>query len=519
MPNIGNNNKDKTRRIAKNTLFLYFRMLFLMLISLYTSRVILEALGIEDYGIYNVVGGFVAMFGIISSALSGAASRFLNFEMGKGNKKRLNTVFSTTIIIQIFLAIIIIILGETIGLWYINNIMVITDGRLVAANWVFQFSILNFCLNLITIPYNAAIIAHERMSAFAYVSIFEGLAKLGVCYLIVCQPYDRLIIYASLLFLIQFIIRIVYQLYCKKNFEECYFRIVFDKLLLKKMFDYSFWHLFGNSSAILKNQGVNMILNLFFGPAVNAAKGVSNQVLHAVQGFSSNFMIAVKPQITQSYAKGDYEYMFNLVYLGARFAYYMMLMLSLPIFVNADYILHIWLKTVPQYAVVFVQVSIVISIMDCFSRTLIHAQDATGNIRTYQMVVGGILLLNLPICYIVLSLGYSPISSMIVALVVDIIGLIARLVMIPCYIKEFKPLDYSVQVIMRCVIVSVLASVIPLFLKNVMSENFLTFILNCIVCLISCCLFIGFVGINKRERYLVSAKLMNVIRAFKHKNI
>lgn len=468
-------NKEKTKRIAKNTIFLYFRMLFLMLVSLYTSRVILSALGISDYGIYNVVGGFVAMFGIVSSALSGAASRFLNFEMGKGNKERLNIVFSTTVNVQVLLAIIIAVLCETIGLWYINNIMVIADGRLVAANWVFQFSMLNFCMNLITIPYNAAIIAHERMNAFAYVSIFEGLAKLGICFVIMWQPFDRLIFYAFLLFVVQFIVRMVYQIYCKRNFEECKYHFVIDKPLLKKMFDYSLWHLFGNTSAILKNQGVNMILNLFFGTAVNAAKG-------------------------------DYDYMFKLVYQGARFAYLMMLVLSLPIFVNADYILHVWLKEVPPYATVFVQFSLIISIFDCFSRTLIHAQDATGNIRTYQIVVGGILLFNLPICYLFLWLGYSPVSSMIIALVVDILGLIARLVMIPRYIKEFKPLDYSLKVILRCLIVSALAAAIPMILQMSMPENFISFMINCVVCLVSCLIFISYVGLSKHERIMFKSK-------------
>lgn len=505
-------NKEKTKRIAKNTIFLYFRMLFLMLVSLYTSRVILSALGISDYGIYNVVGGFVAMFGIVSSALSGAASRFLNFEMGKGNTERLNTVFSTTVNVQVLLAIIIAVLCETVGLWYINNVMVIADGRLVAANWVFQFSMLNFCMNLITIPYNAAIIAHERMNAFAYVSIFEGLAKLGICFVIMWQPFDRLIFYAFLLFVIQFIVRMVYQIYCKRNFEECKYHFVIDKPLLKKMFDYSLWHLFGNTSAILKNQGVNMILNLFFGTAVNAAKGVSNQVLQAVQGFASNFMVAVKPQITQSYAKGDYAYMFKLVYQGARFAYYMMLVLSLPIFVNADYILHIWLKEVPPYATIFVQFSLIISVLDCFSRTLIHAQDATGNIRTYQIVVGGILLFNLPICYLFLWLGYSPVSSMVIALVVDILGLIARLVMIPRYIKEFKPLDYTLKVIIRCLIVSAFAAAIPMIMQISMPENFLSFLINCIVCLVSCMLFIAFVGLSNQERIMFKSKMTDFFK-------
>lgn len=308
------------KRIAKNTLFLYFRMLFLMSISLYTSRVILDALGVEDYGIYNVVGGFVSMFALISAALTSACSRFLNFELGKGDLERQNIVFSTAVTIQWGLAIIVAVLSEVIGIWYVNNIMVLPPERLTAANWCFQFSIFNFCMNLITVPYNASIIAHEKMRTFAYIGLIQGFAQLGISFLVFFEPFDRLVFYALLLMILQFVIRYTYQVYCRKHFKECRFRFVLDKPLLRHMFSYSLWHLIGNGAAVLKNHGVNLVLNFFFGPTVNAAKGIANQVDHAVGQFVGNFMMAMNPQITKSYAKEDYSYMFSLVNKGARFS-------------------------------------------------------------------------------------------------------------------------------------------------------------------------------------------------------
>ena len=273
-----------------------------MLISLYTSRVILDALGVEDYGIYNVVGGFVSMFALISAALTSACTRFLNFELGKGDPERQNIVFSTAVTIQWGLAIIVAILSEAIGVWYVNNVMVLPPERLTAANWCFQFSVFNFCMNLITVPYNASIIAHEKMKAFAYVSIFQGLAQLGISFMVYYEPFDRLVFYAFMLMCLQFLIRYMYQVYCRKHFEECHYRFVLDKPLLKHMFGYSLWHLVGNGASVLKNHGVNLVLNFFFGPAVNAACGLANHVDRSVNQFASNFMMAMNPQIGNVFA-------------------------------------------------------------------------------------------------------------------------------------------------------------------------------------------------------------------------
>ena len=305
-------------------------MLFMMAVSLYTSRVILHTLGVEDFGIYNVVGGVVAMFSAISGSLSAAISRFITYELGKGDKGKLVRIFSSSVTIQIGLGLIILVLAELVGVWFLNEKMNIPDGRMYAANWVFQLSILTFIINLVSVPYNAAIIAHEKMSAFAYISILEVLAKLVIVYLLIISPIDKLIFYAVLMTTVALMIRFVYGYYCKRHFEECTYHFIFDKELLKKMFGFAGWNFIGAASAVLRDQGGNIVINLFCGPAVNAARGIAYQVNTAINGFVGNFMMALNPQITKSYASGDKDYMMTLIYQGARLSFYILLLLSLP---------------------------------------------------------------------------------------------------------------------------------------------------------------------------------------------
>lgn len=507
-----NDHSLKNRRIAKNTLFLYFRMLFIMCISLYTSRVVLEALGISDYGIYNVVGGFVSMFALISASLTSASSRFLNYEMGKGVKGRLVSVFSTSLTVHLILAIIITILCESFGLWYLNSKMVIPVDRLYAANLVFQISVLNFCINLITVPFNGAIIAHEKMSTFAYVSIFEGIARLVICFLVMWLPIDHLVSYAFLYMFVQICVMAVYQFYCYRNFEECCFRLVIDKPLVKQMFAYSGWHIIGNSSGILNRQGVDLVLNYFCGTVLNAAKGISNQVMGAVAAFSNNFMIALNPQITKSYAQGDIQYMIGLVFKGARFSYLLLFFLSLPILLNADYIIHLWLKNVPDYTIPLAQLSLIIAMISSLSNSLIAAQNATGKVRDYQIVVGGLQLLNMPLCYVALSIGLSPVSIMVVAIFVELISLVARLVMIPRYIKDFSPFQYIKQVLFKVIGVSITASIIPLLLCGVLSKGFVSFVIVSLSSCLSTLLFALIIGCTESERKMVFAKVCSIYK-------
>ena len=319
----------------------------MMLVSLFTSRVVLNTLGVEDYGIYNVVGGVVSMFSIISSSLSEAISRFIVVELAKGDFEKLRKTFSASVTIQLIMSLIIVILIESAGVWFLNAKMVIPAERLEAANWVLQFSIVTFVINLISVPYNATIIAHERMSAFAYISIMEVVCKLVIVYLIKISPIDRLVFYAILMCAVSVLVRLVYGRYCKKHFAECKFSFRFDKDLLKRMFSFAGWNFIGVATAVLRDQGGNILINLFGGPAVNAAHGIAARVNSAVTGFVKNFMVAVNPQITKSYASGEHDYMMNLIFRSARFSFYMLLFISLPILADTHYILSLWLGMVP----------------------------------------------------------------------------------------------------------------------------------------------------------------------------
>lgn len=490
---------SKNKRIAKNTLVLYVRMLFLMVINLYTSRVILSALGVDDFGIYNVVGGFVALFAIVSRSLSGAESRFLNYAMGSGDKERVKTTFSSTVTIQILLACIVAILAEAIGVWFLNNKMVIPQDRLVAANWCFQLSVLTFCYNLFAVPYNAAIIAHERMSIFAYVSIIEGAAKLGISYLIFCSPIDKLVFYAILLCLLQIIIRELYRSYCKKNFEECTYKFIYDKNFLKELLSYAGWGYIGSTAEVLRNQGINVLINLFFGPAINAARAIANQVLHAVDGFINNFMVAVRPQMVQSYAAGNIIYVNDLIIKSSKFSYYLFLILSLPIIFNTDALLHLWLKVVPDQCAIFIQLTLVFTMITILYRPISIAQAATGKIRDYQIVVSGVQLLNLPISYCCLKLGCPVVIVLVVAIVLAMIVLFLSMYMIK-RIMPFNAMAFTRQVLLRVLLVTIMAIIVPSLISSFLPHNLFWLIMGILICLFSTVFWVYVVGCNNQEK-------------------
>ena len=355
---------ENTKRIARNTLMLYVRMLFSMLVSLYTSRVILNALGVEDYGIYNVVGGFVGMFALISNSLSASTSRFLTFELGKGVRERLAKVFSTSLSIHLILAMLVFIAAETAGLWFLNTRMTIPTERLSAANWVFQASVLSFMSGLFCVPFNASLIAHERMSAFAYIGILDVILRLVIVLFIAYSPwhFDRLIVYASLLVAVSVSLQLIYLSYCRRHFEECRLRFGFDKGYWREMSAFAGWNFIGNMAGVLSDQGINLLLNLFLGLVVNAARGISNTLNAAITSFVNNFMMALNPQITKSYASGNYDYMISLVERGARFSFYILFLLTLPLLFEADFVLAVWLKNYPAHTANFVRLLLILSI-------------------------------------------------------------------------------------------------------------------------------------------------------------
>ena len=512
MPSDSQNNK----RIAQNTLLLYFRMLFLMLVSLYTSRVNLNALGIEDFGIYNVVGGLVAMFSIISGSLVSSISRFITFELGTENKEKLKKVFSTAVSIQFFLVIIVVILAETIGLWFLNNKMVIPEERILAANIIYQFSIISFALSLMSIPYTGTIVAHEKMSAFTYISIFDVIGKLAVALTISIAPIDKLIWFAGFIVFNSTIIQSIYIFYCKRHFDECRFHFIWNKQIFQQIFSFAGWNFIGASSAVLRDHGGNIIINLFCGPTVNAARGIAFQVNNAIQGFVSNFMTALNPQITKSYAAKNYTYMMTLIFQGARLSFYMLLLLSLPIIINTHYLLTLWLNTVPEHTVLFVRLVLIFAMSESISGPLITAMLATGNIRNYQIIVGGLQMLNLPTSYILLSLGAIPETVLIVAVLISQCCLMARLYMLKKMIK-LKIKDYLKKVYFNIITVSIIAIILPICMQERLAENFINFLLSSLICMLCTYLSIYYIGCSYEERKFIYNKFLILKSKIRHK--
>lgn len=504
---------QNNKRIAKNTLLLYFRMLLTMVVSLYTSRVVLSTLGVEDYGIYNVVGGVVAMFSVISGSLSASISRFITYELGKGDKKALRKIFSSAVTIQLALGFIILILAEAIGVWFLNTKMNIPASRMYAANWVFQLSIVTFIINLISVPYNASIIAHERMSAFAYISILEVSAKLIIVYLLLISPIDRLIFYAILMASVALIIRFVYGYYCKRHFEECTYHFIFDTTLLKRMFGFAGWNFIGASSAILRDQGGNIIINLYCGPAVNAARGIAYQVNAAVQGFVTNFMTALNPQITKSYASGDRKYMRILIFQGARLSFYMLLLLSAPIILNTHYILELWLKIVPEHTVQFVRLVLAFAMSESISSPVITGMLATGHIKKYQITVGFLQMMNLPVSYALMLYGYAPEMIFVTSIIISQFCLIARLYMAH-HALEISLFKFFSKVYLNILVVSFTSLIIPSILILILQESFYRFVLSCIISIICTILTIYFIGCDKNERMFVKIKISSYYNKF-----
>ena len=502
-----------TSRIAKNTLMLYIRMIFLMLVALYTSRVILNALGVIDYGIYMAVGGFVAMFGVLSNSLTAAISRFITFELGRQDEERTKKVFSAALYIQFAIAAIVLIFLETFGLWFLNAKMTIPAERVVAANWVFQFSILTFVINLISIPYNASIIAHEHMKAFACIGIIQALASLGIAFLIQWLSTDKLLLYALLMALVAILVRILYGWYCNRNFSECRFSRKCDKEILKQIFGFAGWNFIGASSGVLRDQGINVLINIFCGPAINAARGIAVQVSSAVTQFSSNFLTAVNPQITKSYATGDRAYLMQLIFQGARFSVYLLLLLSFPILLETQTVLTLWLKIVPDYAVVFVRLILIYIIVEAISYTMTTLMLATGDIRNYQILVGGCQMLNFPVAYMLLKWDYSPESTIVASILIANLCMVLRLYMLRRLV-DFPVRDFVHKVLMNIVVVAGIAVIFPIVVVQSVDIGFPRLLLTCLVSLVSTGISIYYIGCSSRERYFLNEKILVKLKQY-----
>lgn len=499
------------KRIAKNTLLLYVRMLFAMLVSLYTSRVILQTLGVEDYGVYNVVGGVITMFTFLNSAMSSATSRYITFEIGKGNMEQLKKVFSTALQIHAIIALLIVILGETVGLWFLVNELVIPDGRMDAAMWVYQCSIISCVVTIMSVPYNADIIAHEKMSAFAYISVLEIILKLLIVYLLVVLPFDKLKVYAVLVLMVGLLIRYIYTRYCHKHFEESHYIHRIDKALLKEMSSFAGWSFWGNLAGILYSQGLNMMLNIFFGPVVNAARGIATQIQSVVTQFVTNFQMALNPQITKTYASGELDKMHSLMFRSARFSFMLLFFLSLPIMLETNYIFTLWLGIVPENTVIFARIIIAISLIYTIANPCVIANQATGKVKVYQAVVGGLLLLILPISYIVLKMGAPAYSVFIVHFCVESVAQFARMYMLRNMI-DLPLLSYVKNIYLPIMGVVLLSVVLPILVYNNMQESIMRLLAVGVTCVISVAITSLFIGMTRNERTFLIDKSLRVLK-------
>lgn len=472
---------ENRKRIAKNTLLLYVRMAFAMIVNLYTSRIILKTLGAEDFGIYGVVGGIVTMFSFLNASMAGATSRFLTFELGRGNEQSLKETFISAFYIHIFLCVIIVFAAETIGLWFLNNKLVIPPDRIFASNWVYQLSILSMIISVTQVPYNASIIAHEKISVFAYVEIINVGLRLLIVYLLLLGNNDKLILYAVLYLSVSLLIAGIYRVYCIKTFNECKIKIIGCPKRVKSMLMFSGWDIYGNMCLLLRSQGVNMLLNMFFGPVLNAATGIAAQVQSASMSFSSNVLTAVRPQIIKSYAMGKYGSMNTLLIDTICLNFFLMLLICVPILAEIDFVLRMWLGIVPHYTDTFCSFLLLSNIFESASGALICAIHATGNVKKLSFYTGTVYILVLPITYILFISGLMPwVSYAIIALSI-ICNMFVNALILKGSINTFPLSSFIFRGFLKCILILISSYTIVRILHFFLEESWFRFVTSCIL--------------------------------------
>lgn len=493
--------RENNKRIAKNTGFLYIRTVLMMLVMFYTSRIVFQNLGVEDFGLYNIIGGVVVLFSFLETALQTATQRYLNYELGVDDKEGASRVFSASLSIYWGLCILVLIVAETVGLWFLETQMHIPEGRDDAAFWTYQLVVLMTCSRIMRIPYNATIIAFEKMSFYAYISIVEVVLQLLIAFLLTVGSYDRLILYSFLMFSVSTLISFVYWGYCKKKFAICIYHCFWDKFLYSKLMSFSGWSLFGGIAALGTSQGANVLINVFFGVTVNAAAGIAQQVSSAIYTFVGNFQTAFKPQLVKSYVSGNMVYFLDLMMNASKYSFYLFVVFAIPVLINIDVFLELWLGGIPEYAVSFCKLTIYFCLIEAICGPLYMSVQAIGNIRNYQLIMGGILLLNLPISYILLKQGMSANTIFVVRLVINVAMLLSRMI----YLKKvtYFPLwRYVCTVILPCILV--ISTIYPIadFIAR-QNEGILWAFVSSFIGLVLTGLGIYLLGISHRERHEV----------------
>lgn len=500
------------KTIAKNTIFLYFRMLFTMAVSLYTSRVNLSVLGIEDNGIYQVVGGVIVMFGFLNSSLAGATSRFLTYELGRDNLKRLKDTFAALLNFHILIAFIIFVLGETVGLWFLETKLVIPENRMMAARVVYQFTIVQSMISITQVPYDASIISHERMNVFAYLSILDVTLKLLICYLLYITPYDRLITFGFLMLCVIALMQMIYRVYCLRHFEECHFQLRIDYTILKPIISFSGWDLFGNFSVMARNQGVSMIMNMFFGPVINSAVGFSHAIGTQVMGFSNNFLTAIRPPIVKAYSVGDIEKMQSLMINASKFSFALLLLLSAPFFFESAFILDVWLKTPPPYTDLFCKLELGLSVLSSLFLPLVFAIHASAKIRFMSVVNGMIWVMVVPLTWIFLEAGYEPTVPYIVKLFLFLFIVISNFYSTKKNIPTFDVQVYLMKSTLPSIITLLLSMTVTYIVFIALGESsILRFLITCSVSSVAVLTSTYYLLLDNEMRGKVFVKIWNKI--------
>lgn len=504
------------KRIAKNTMFLYLRMMVVMVVALYTSRVILNTLGATDYGIYNVVGGIVTIVAFLNSALGASTSRFLTFALGERDKEKQKNTFGAALILHICVALLVLILGETIGLWFFYEKMIIPEERLTAAFWVYQFSIVTTMVAFTQVPYNASLIAHEEMSIYAYVGLYEAVSRLAIALLIAVSPIDKLIFYGLLLLINTIAVQVFYRWYAVKHFIECRFSLVCDKALYKQLLGYGGWDLIGNLAVVCQGQGVNLLLNVFFGPIVNAARAIAFQIQGAVMQFISNFMTAVRPQVIKNYAEGNVGRMYKLTFYTAKFSYMLMLALVVPICFEINFILKLWLgDNVPNNTALFAVIVLITYTWRTFHVAALMPYHAIGKIKTGNVTIGSLMIASLPIGYILFKIGCPAYSVFLVILVIEVVGMFAIWWLIHTY-EYFPYRQLFTKVLVPCGIVTFLTLLLPTCILYFFEDGWMRFCLILLTFEISLVLSALYVGLNKEERTRIFSLVKNKINNKKY---
>lgn len=494
------NTIDKGKKIALNTFLLYLRMIFVMGVSLYTSRVNIQALGLIDYGLFNIVAGIIGLVTFLNSALGTSSSRFISIAIGKNDVQASRLLFDTIYKVHILLGIIVVVVAEMIGIYMVNNVLNIPIQRLTACNIIYQCSIAVMLINLVNIPMTALIIAHEKFNVFAYIGVYEVLVKLMSSYALFVWPYDKLELWGVLNMLVSLSLWAFYYFYCRSHFDEFAISKKFDKVKARQVSSFSFWNILGSLSIAFKSAGVNIILNIFFGPLVNAANAIAYQVNNAITNFSANFTTAINPQIFKTYAQGEYRETEKLVHWGGKLSFFLVAVLGMPLVVEIDYILSIWLNEYPPYAPIFCQLIIVTSWIESFNYSIGTAIQASGKIKKYQIFVSGLSLMNLPLTYVFLYFGASPYVALEISIIISLLTLILRIYFIKILL-DFNRLYYIKNVLLPSIVMILVTFPVCMWIKSYIENNILN--LAAIICISTLCIssiFYIFMGKKYRNK-------------------